>query len=184
MILQIEQEGLDNKNLIIRSNLVPIREKIIAQISSADPNTVFYYDFTRIKGINTSGVDEIIVKVVQHIIKNEKDKYLFLCNLQEELYEHRFNINHPLNKLEIAVVEKTNENKVEFLGKVSDTHRELLNEVYNNKLVTARMLADKLDKKISLLSTHLNKLYTNRLIKRREELLPDGGRQYVYESIF
>ncbi|OUB84497.1 hypothetical protein BK784_35550 [Bacillus thuringiensis serovar medellin] len=184
MILKIEQEGLDDKNLIIRSNLVPIKEEIITQISLADPNTVFYYDFTKVKGINTSGVDEIIAKVVQHIIKNEKDKYLYLCNLQEELYEHRFNINHSLNKLEVAIIEKTNENKVEFLGKVSETHKELLNEVYKNKAVTARMLADKLDKKITLLSTHLNKLYTNRLIKRREELLPDGGRQYVYESIF
>ncbi|PFK43195.1 hypothetical protein COI93_10225 [Bacillus cereus] len=184
MFVQIEQEGLDNKNLIIRNNLIPVKEKIIAQISLEDSNTVFYYDFTKIKGINTSGVDEIIAKVVKHITKNEKDKFLFLCNLQEELYEHRFNIDYSLNKLEIAIVEKTYEDKVNFLGKVSDTHRELLKEVYESKKVTARMLADKLDKKITLLSTHLNKLYTNRLIKRREELLPDGGRQYIYESIF
>ncbi|MEW9576410.1 hypothetical protein U9K47_13510 [Bacillus toyonensis] len=184
MIVQINQEGLDNKNLIIRNNLVPIKEKIITQISLTDSNTVLYYDFFKIKGINTSGVDEIVAKVAQHIIKNEKDKFLFLCNLQEEGYEHRFNIDHALNNMGIGIIEKLAEDQASFLGKISDTHKELLNEVYECKKVTARMLADKLDKKITLLSTHLNTLYTNRLIMRKEELLPDGGRQFVYESFF
>ncbi len=184
MLVKINQSGLDDENLIVRKYLIPIKERIISQIAQNPKGTVFYYDFSKVKGINASGVDEIIAKVVKYLIENEEDKFLFLTNLMEDLYEHRFNIDYSLNRLEVGIVERTKTGETHFLGKISDAHRELLNHVYLQKEVTARAISDQFDKKITLVSTHLNKLYSLRLIRRREEQLTDGGRQFIYESLF
>jgi hypothetical protein len=181
---RINHPDLEGQHLIIRKNLIPFREQLVSKIISSPKNTIFYYDFSNIKGINTSGADEIIAKVMTHLIQNEEDKFMILTNLKEELYEHRFNIDYSLNRLDVGIVEKLPDGEANFIGKVSETHRELLHLIYKHKQVTARSIADEWDKKITLASTHLNKLHTLRFIKRQEEQLIDGGRQFVYESLF
>jgi predicted HTH transcriptional regulator len=184
MAFMLNQKGMDNQNLIIRRKLEPIRESIIAQIKSSPEGTLFYYDFSKVEGINGSGVDEIISKVIKHLVEEESDKFLFITNLREEYYEHRFNIDNFLkNRTKVGIVEQVNE-QANFLGDISDTQKELLELIYKQKEVTARYLSDILDKKLSLISTHLNTLYKNKLIKRTEEQLQEGGRQFLYKSLF
>lgn len=181
--VKLNQSDLDGNNLIVRTKLIPIRENIISQINSAPRGTVFYYDFSEIQGINGSGVDEIISKVVKHLI-SEEDKFLFLKNLQEDVYEHRYNIDSFLkNRSKIGVVEKTT-GGFGFLGDVSEKHKDLLNYIYIHKETTARNIADEFGKSLTLISTHLNALYKNRLIQRFEENLEEGGRQFIYKSLF
>lgn len=183
MITKIDQSGLDNQNLIVRKKLIPIRERIISQIDSSPNGAIFTYDFSEVEGINGSGVDEIISKVVKHLLELE-DKFLFIENLREDYYEHKFNIDGFLkNRSKIGIVEKS-ANGFDFLGDISQTQKELLCYVYENKQVTARDVADELDKKITLISTHLNTLYKKRLIQRVEESLIEGGRQFAYRSLF
>lgn len=184
MAVRLDQSGLDNKNLIIRNKLEPVRKHIISQISNAPNGSIFYYDFSKIEGINGSGVDEIIAKVIKHLIENEVDKFIFITNLREDYYEHRFNIDNFLkNRNKVGVVERNNE-EPRFLGEISETLKEILHIVYEEKNITARYLSDLTGKKLSLASTHLNTLYKNRLINRVEEQLNDGGRQFVYKSLF
>jgi len=183
IFVKFDQSSLDNQNLIVRKKLIPIRESIISQIDSFPKGTVFCYDFSKIEGINGSGVDEIISKVMKHLIGTE-DKFLFLEHLREDYYEHRYNIDSFLkNRSKIGIVEKTAEGH-NFLGDISDTQKEILNYVYLNKQTTARNIADEFGKKLSLVSTHLNSLYKNRWIQRFEENLEDGGRQFIYKSLF
>ncbi|OZI13055.1 hypothetical protein CEW92_03470 [Bacillaceae bacterium SAS-127] len=183
MAIKFDQSGMDNQNLIIRRKLVPVKEKIIFQITTAPKGTIFYYDFSNVEGINSSGVDEIIAKVIKYLI-NEEDKFIYITNLREEYYEHRFNIDNFLkNRSKIGVVERIGD-KALFLGDISDTQKDLLERIYIEKEVSARNIADETGKKLNLISTHLNTLYKNRLIQRVEEQLPDGGRQYIYKSLF
>lgn len=181
--VKFNQSSIDNQNLIVRKKLIPVRENIILQIDSSPKNTVFYYDFSKVEGINGSGVDEIISKVVKYLITTE-DKFMFLDNLREDYYEHRYNIDSFLkNRAKIGIVERTQDGP-NFLGDISDTQKELLNFVYQNRNTTARIIADEFGKKLSLVSTHLNTLYKGRLIRRVEENLEDGGRQFIYKSLF
>lgn len=183
-MIKLELHMSGSAHLLVRTALVPIREDIINRISQYPKGTIFFYDFSAVKGINTSGVDEIIAKVMKHLISNDQEKFLVITNLMEEMYEHRFNIDYSLSRLDVGVVEKMPDGKANFLGKVSESHRELLEMIYQEKHVTARGIADKTGKKLSLVSTHLNKLFSLRLISRREEQLLDGGRQFVYHSLF
>jgi hypothetical protein len=170
--------------LLMRKTLSPIRERIINQIQSYDGEVVFFYDFSGIDGINTSGIDEIIAKVMNYLINYEDNKFLILINLKEEDFEHEFNIDYSLSRLDVGVIAKKPNGNPAFLGKISDTHKELLEIVYRASEMTARELADKTGKKLSLISTHLNKLHTLKLLRRKEELLVDGGRQFIYKSLF
>ncbi|GIN23393.1 hypothetical protein [Siminovitchia fordii] len=176
--------NIGEKSLLMRKRLTPIKEEIVNKIKSSPSGTVFYYDFEEIDGINTSGVDELIAKVVNYLISSEVDKFLILKNLKEELYEHRFNIDYSLSRLEFGIVEMMPSGEAKFLGKISDTYKEILDQIYRDKNVTARSIADLTGKKLPLVSTHLNKLYSLRLINRKEELLIEGGRQYIYQSLF
>lgn len=181
--VKLDQSALDNQNLIVRKKLIPIRESIIAQIDSFPKGTIFCYDFSKIEGINGSGVDEMISKVMKHLMTVE-EKFLFIANLREDYYEHRYNIDSFLkNRSKIGIVEKNAEG-FNFLGDISDTQKDLLNYIYSHKQVTARSIADEFGKKLSLISTHLNTLYKNRWIQRFEENLEDGGRQFIYISLF
>lgn len=172
----------ETKNLIYRGELVPVREKILSSILELPSNTVVYYDFSGIKAINHSGCDELIAKVMQELVELDSPKFLVVTNLSVD-YEHSIEIDLALTRREIAVVHEVDRNKAEFLGKVTEAHREILQYVYENKRVTAREVADALNKKINLISTHLLTLFKTRLVRREEDLLSEGGRQYVYSSL-
>ena len=172
----------DLGHLINRNDLVNIKQNIITEISNGPENSIYFYDFTNIKAINSSGIDEVLEQVIDYIITNEKTKYLYVTNLNKDL-EHAFNISRSLiasNKLLVAKVD----NSYEFLGSLSGTLTEILNEVYKQKSVTARDLSDQLDKQLNLISTHLNNLYKRRLVIKVEDSLIEGGRQYIYKSLF
>jgi DNA-binding transcriptional ArsR family regulator len=170
-------------HLLIRDELKKIKEDVIKQISNYPNGTVFYYDFSKIKGINTSGVDEIIAKVINHLMENEEDKFLFLTNLNEQ-FEHRYNIDYSLEILGVGIVEQNHDGEAIFLGDIKERHKEMLKLVYEQKGNTAREIANATGKKLSLISTHLNSYYTQRLVKRREDSILEGGRQFRYEGLF
>ncbi|MFF6016194.1 MULTISPECIES: ArsR family transcriptional regulator [Lysinibacillus] len=177
-------ELISNKHLISRIKVAPIKEEIIKIISHADTNTVFYYDFKDVQAINSSGVDELVSKVIKHLCEYEKDKYLYFINLNNQDHEHAYNIETTLHGTKLAIVEKDANGKANFIGDISDTHSKILDQVYLLKMTTARDIADLLNKQPNLISTHLNSLYKQRLVKRVEEPLIEGGRQFVYKSIF
>lgn len=184
MEIRLCYEELKCKNLISRNAIIPIREKAIKEIQNAPEYTTFYYDFSDIKAITGSGIDEIITKVMNHLIEHEANKYLYLKDLREDDYEHKYNIDGFLkSRSKIGIVTKTH-NEVDFLGDISKTYLEILNIVYNKKSVTARDVADILNKQINVASTHLTKLYKQRLIMRKESPLIEGGRQFIYEPVF
>ncbi|QTH44012.1 hypothetical protein J4772_06300 [Cohnella sp. LGH] len=184
MHLNLLSEGQETVNLLFRPKLIPLRERLMEQMGHAPVGTTFYYDMSQVEGINGSGIDEIIAKPIQEFIKHYKtdDKYLVLMNLNKE-HDHIYNINLTLKEENVTVVGKQNDN-IEIIGNIGDSLREILVIAHELREVTARDIADRLDKKLNLTSTQLNKLNEMRLLKRYEVQLEEGGRQYIYRSLF
>jgi len=184
MYLNLLSEGQEPVNLLFRPKLIPLRERLMEQMGQAPIGTTFYYDMSQVHGINGSGIDEIIAKPVKEFIKHYKtdDKYLVLTNLNEE-HDHIYNINLTLKEENVTVVGKQN-NDIVIIGSIGDSLREILEIAHELGEVTARDITDKLDKKLNLSSTQLNKLNEMRLLKRHEVQLEEGGRQYIYRSLF
>ena len=119
-------------------------------------------------------------------LRENKDqgKSLYLQNLScEEEYDHAYNIRKGLADTDVCVLVRE-ENGYQLLGELGAKLIEVLDLVYKLKSVTAREVSEHLDKKLNLASTQLSDLYSMRLIERVEEQMPEGGRQFVYKSLF
>ncbi|OMP68710.1 hypothetical protein BTO28_01285 [Domibacillus epiphyticus] len=156
----------------------------MSEVIGSPKGTVFYYDMTEVDGINVSGVHEIITKIVSWMRESVQshDKYLYLDSLNEE-YDHEYNISSSLAGLKDCIVARTEEGHL-LLGHLGKTLTEILNIVYEKKKITARELSDEYGKKLTLASTQLSDLYNLRLITRDEIILEEGGRQFLYQSLF
>lgn len=184
MKLNLTSEGQATINLLFRPMLIPLKESLMREMKVAPYGTVFYYDMSQVEGINGSGADEIIVKPIKYFFENFKteDKYLILKNLSLE-QDHIYNIGLTLKQEGVTVVGEQ-DGQIHIIGNLSDSLREYLNFAHELGEVTARDITDIKNKKINLASTQLNKLYEQRLLKRYEMQLEEGGRQFVYRSLF
>lgn len=174
----------NKRNFLHRPSLQQLNSRIKSEISNASKGTVFFYDMSEVDGINVSGVDEIIVKVVLWMRDNAKthDKYLFLDSLNLE-YDHEYNIGSSLEGLKDCIMARKGADHL-LLGHLGKVLKEVLDIVYEKKKISARHLSDEYGKKLNLASTQLSELYNLRLIARDEVLLEEGGRQYIYRSLF
>jgi DNA-binding transcriptional ArsR family regulator len=181
-LLSKEEEFVD---LVGRRPTIPIKEKVIEIIKEAPNDTVFYFDLNEVREVNGSGIHEVIVKPMEWLYQNYKqqNKYLVLKNLSEE-YDHLYNIQITCNKEKVSVLAQHDDSFVVIGDKAGEALLEVLSIVYRQKQVSAREIVDALDKKHTLITTHLTKLYELRLVNRHEEQLEEGGRQYIYSSLF
>lgn len=178
-------KGEDFVDLVGRRPTIPIKETIIEMMKKAPNETVFYLDLNEIREVNGSGIHEVIVKPLEWLYANYKqhNKFFVLKNLSEE-YDHLYNIQITCNKEKVSIIAQQGDSYVVIGDKVGEALLQVLNIVYQHKEVTARDVVDTLEKKHTLITTHLTKLFELRLVKRHEEQLEEGGRQYIYCSLF
>ncbi|MDR4888369.1 hypothetical protein RGU12_12565 [Fredinandcohnia sp. QZ13] len=177
--------------LLSRPKLKQVNYEIINQIKNTPSKTIFRLDMTQIGDSNASGIDEVIAKPLKWMIEqfqeNKIEKFLFLDNLSpEDEYDHEYNIESTLNIEELCIVAKSSDlyTIIGYIGGTKESLKEILAFVYDHKQVTARDVMDNLGKKLNTASTQLSKLYAKRLIYREEVQMPEGGRQFVYKSLF
>jgi DNA-binding transcriptional ArsR family regulator len=187
-LLGVQSESI---KLLNRTKLKGLKESIIDKFNNAAMPTVFVLDMTYIGDTNGSGIDEVIAKPLKQLInefkKNKVEKYLYLKNLSpEDEYDHAYNIESTLNIEQLCIMAKEEESYsiLGYLGGSKGSLREILEFVYDRKQVTAREVVDAFDKQLNTASTQLSKLYEKRLISREEIQLSEGGRQFVYKSLF
>ncbi|HWO96376.1 MAG TPA: hypothetical protein VNM45_08595 [Bacillus sp. (in: firmicutes)] len=182
--INLLSEGENKVSLIGRRPMIPLNQNVMKQIKSAPYGSVMAIDMDQVEGMNGSGIDEVIVKPLKWLRQEYKsqNKYLYLVNLSEE-EDHLYNLKKTLRDEEVVILAQS-EISPEIIGDLGEASRELLEFTYKHKKLTARFAADKLEKKLNLVSTQLTKLYELRLMKRYEELLEEGGRQFVYSSLF
>lgn len=177
--------------LLNRTHLKDLKESIMVRINNAGMYTVFVLDMAYIGDTNGSGVDEVIAKPLKWLINEFKEKkvekYIYLVNLSpEDQYDHAYNIESTLNIEQLCIMAKEGNSFsiLGYLGGAKGSLKQILEFVYIKKEVTARDVVDAFDKQLNTASTQLSKLYEKRLITREETQMSEGGRQFVYKSLF
>ncbi|MBU7318215.1 ArsR family transcriptional regulator [Paenibacillus oleatilyticus] len=184
-LITLLREKKDFIDLVGRRPTIPVKEYVIELIAEAPSGTIFYYDMSEVREVNGSGIHEVIIKPMEWLYENYKthNKFLVLKNLSEE-FDHFYNILLTCNEEKASVITESNGNHIPIGARVGDALREVLGIVYERKMVSAREISDILEKKHTLISTHLTKLYEMRLVNRQEDPLLEGGRQFTYSSLF
>ncbi|HEX9870956.1 MAG TPA: hypothetical protein VGC99_20645 [Candidatus Tectomicrobia bacterium] len=175
-------EHLAISHLVTRETGRDIRESIEARLEREPEGAVIALDFSHVGIIDFSCADEIISKLVARLQGLEYgDKYLILHGLTPT---HEENITVALERKKLAVLVSRADGSWRLLGSLNPYLNEALQFVMNQKEITARDLADETRVEISLASTKLLNLFKARLVQRSSERLPDGGRQFIYRSLF
>jgi predicted transcriptional regulator len=177
--------------LLNRTQLKDFKDLIINKIINSEMNTVFVMDMSYIGDTNGSGIDEVIAKPLKWLISEFKEKkvekFIYLENLSpEDQFDHAYNIESTLNIEQLCIMAKDGDsfNILGYLGGTKNSQKQILELVYSNKQVTARDVADVFDKQLNTASTQLLQLYEKRLISRVEIQMTEGGRQFIYKSLF
>lgn len=175
-------EHLATNNLVTRETGRSMRELIELRLEREPEGAVVALDFSHVGIIDFSCADEIVSKLVARLQGLEYgDKYVVLHGLTST---HEENITVALERKKLAVLVSRPDGSWRLLGSLNPYLNEALQFVMNQKEITARDLADDTQVEISLASTKLLNLFKARLVQRTSERLPDGGRQFIYRSLF
>jgi hypothetical protein len=175
-------EHLATNNLVTRETGRSMRELIELRLEREPEGAVVALDFSHVGIIDFSCADEIVSKLVARLQGLEYgDKYVVLHGLTST---HEENIAVALERKKLAVLVSRPDGSWRLLGSLNPYLNEALQFVMNQKEITARDLADDTQVEISLASTKLLNLFKARLVQRTSERLPDGGRQFIYRSLF
>jgi DNA-binding MarR family transcriptional regulator len=174
---KITQQELGSDLLFFRDDGALIRDTILPLIRNAKEDVVAL-DFEKVKGIDFSCSDEVIV-MLQENVEWLNGKGLFLENLSQS---HKENILSALDKKKQAIW-YLNGDRFDILGdKLPPYLKELACIVKDRKSVYARQLADEFGNELSNVSMKLGQLYKRGLVRRIEHR-SDEGMQFVYLSI-
>jgi hypothetical protein len=175
-------EHLATSNLVTRETGRSMRELIELRLEREPEGAVVALDFSHVGIIDFSCADEIVSKLIARLQGLEYgDKYVVLHGLTST---HEENIAVALERKKLAVLVSRPDGSWRLLGSLNPYLNEALQFVMNQKEITARDLADDTQVEISLASTKLLNLFKARLVQRSSERLPDGGRQFIYRSLF
>jgi hypothetical protein len=173
---------LTTRNLVTWETGRSMHEAVELRLEREPEGTVVALDFSQVGIIDCSRANEIISKLVTRLQRLEYgDKYVVLHGLTPT---HEENIAIALERKKLAVLASRADGSWRLLGSLNPYLNEALQFVMQQKEITARDLADDTQVEISLASTKLLNLFKARLVQRASERLPDGGRQFIYRSLF
>jgi len=177
------KERLTNgsRNLVTRETGRQMRETLEERLQAEPEEAVVILDFKAVGILDYSCADEIVAKLISRLNAGEYgNRYLLLRGLNATQKE---NIEVALERKRLAALSLREDKSWEVLGVLNNYLRETLEEVMREGRITARDLAEVEELEINTSSTRLANLYKLQLVQRREELLSEGGRQFVYESL-
>lgn len=177
------KERLTNgsRNLVTRETGRWMREALEERLQREPEETIVILDFRSVGILDYSCADEIVAKLISRLNAGEYgNRYLLLRGLNPT---QRENIEVALERKRLAALFVREDKSWEILGVLNNYLRDTLEEVIKEGRITARDLAEAEDLEINTSSTRLANLYKLQLVQRREELLSEGGRQFVYESL-
>lgn len=182
-VREIMKEFLSNgsRSLVTRDTGKRMREALEERLQAEPEEVVAILDFKAVGILDYSCADEIVAKLISRLNAGEYGiRYLIVRGLNST---QRENIEVALERKHLAALFLHDDKSWEILGVLNNYLKETLNEVMREGRITARDLAEAEDLEINTSSTRLANLYKIQLVRRREELLSEGGRQFVYESL-
>src|SRR5512139_4108650 len=176
-----EATGGATAHLVTRETGAAVRAVIAERLQRLERGGVLALDFAGVGIIDFSCADECLAKLVLRLNAGEYgDKYLCLSGLGES---QRENIQVALERKKLPALLLGAGSSWECLGTLTPHLRETLRLVAERSGMSARELADLLDLELTAASTRLINLHRQRLVRRRERPMQEGGREFIYEAL-
>lgn len=173
--------GPDLTHLVTRETGRAVRGIIARELESLPAGGVMTLDFSGVGIVDFSCADECLAKLLTRLIAGEfGEKYLRLIGLGES---QRENVQVALERKKLPALVVDPDGTWECLGTVTPHLRETLRLVMAHRGLSARSLAGLLDLELTTSSTRLGALHRQRLVKRRERTIGEGGREFIYEGL-
>lgn len=176
-----ETLGVDATHLVTRETGRAVRAVLAREILALPPGSVMTLNFNGVGIIDYSCADECLAKLVSRLIAGEYgEKYLLLTGLGES---QRENIDVALARKRLPALLVCDDGSWDCLGTITPHLSETLRLVVGRRGVSARDLVGLLSLELTTSSTRLGSLHQRRLVRRRERIIEEGGREFVYESL-
>jgi hypothetical protein len=168
-------------HLVTRETGREVRELIARELVAMAPGSVMTLDFSGVGIIDYSCADECFAKLLTRLIAGEYgEKFLRLTGLGES---QRENVQVALERKRLPALLVHADHSWDLLGRITPHLRETLRVVTERRRVSAREMVGLLDLELTTSSTRLGSLHRQRLVKRRERAIGEGGREFVYEGL-
>jgi DNA-binding transcriptional ArsR family regulator len=174
------EKTVKSRHLVGRGIGRQCREAIEQQLRVTAGGSVTTLDCTRLEHLDFTAADECFSKLILRVQALEYgDLFVMLAGLTPTQEE---NLIIALERKYLATLVQRKQGPA-VIGELNPYLREAFDFLVGAKVATARDWADATGGSISFVSTTLLNLYKARLVKRTNERLKDGGRQFVYRLV-
>ena len=163
---------LKSPDLVTRPTGKIMYEKLLKKINIVQNNEVVVLDFENIKVIDSSFVDEFLVKLIYLSKDLKKVFYVKLRNISN-IAENNIDLvfksysNYDDKKI-VVITEDISQNNSFFIGNLEKEEKEIIEYLRINKSLTKKEFGNFLDMSENNIDNILNKLYFLRVIRKEE----------------
>lgn len=183
MKIKLYELSDDRSDILVTRPLANTYRKRANELLGSSTDNTIEFDFSNIKAVDTSFLDEIIFRFLEDIDSRKfPRKYIFLSHMSENAeYDARMIFKAKKRPILIKLDKSPG---WELLFKVESNLKEVLALVMKQKKLTTSQLKKLLNlQATNTASMRLIKLHNHGLIKRQEQI-SSSGREYVYSSLF
>ena len=157
------------------------QKEIVQIIEEMPENERLILNLDGVKVFSGSFADEAVTTPYQRLISGEYgEKYMLLECKNKEILD---DLEAKLEKRKLAMLAHNQDSSWYVVGKLKKHLQETLEEVIENKEITANDLANKLGITLTNCNNRLSTLHKMGLIKREKVNNPVGGIFYIYKSL-
>lgn len=176
-----EVAGSGEVHIVTRETGRKIRAAAAQRLRALEGGGLLTLDFSGTGIIDYSCADEFVAKLLTRLIAGEYgEKYLRLSNLNPSQKE---NIDVALERKRLPSILVNPDRTWQCLGTIKPYLKETLRIVMTRGRVSARDLSALLGIALNTSSTRLINLHRQRLVRRRERIISEGGREFVYAGL-
>jgi hypothetical protein len=173
--------GADVAHLVTRETGRAVRAVLARELEALPAGAVLTLDFAGVGIIDFSCADECLAKLLTRLVAGEfGEKYVRLASLGES---QRENLQVALERKRLAALLVRPGGGWDCVGTVTPHLLETLRLVMARDRVSARALAKLFDLELTTASTRLGSLHRLRLVRRHEQRIGEGGREYLYQGL-
>ncbi len=166
--------------LVTRSRGKLVKEQISKKLQADNDWNILLLDFSEVQVLDYSWADECIAKLTAEVnAELYGPKGILITNCTDDQAE---NISAALLQRNLTLLRQVDSNWV-ILGELKEPLFSTLDFVNRKDKVTARDIADHFQLAINTASNRLSELYKRHLALRHEEILTNGGKQFIYRSL-
>ena len=166
--------------LVTRNRGKQVKEMISIRLQAEDDWSILLLDFSDVQVLDYSWADECIAKLTAEVnAELYGPKGILITNCTDDQAE---NISAALLQRNLTLLRQISSNWV-ILGELKEPLFSTLAFLNQKDKVTARDIADYFQLAINTASNRLSELYKRHLTLRYEEIMPNGGKQFMYHSL-